>query len=301
MKQTYSNNIWKILVCPQCGNALKQTDDGASCASCQIAYNYSDTGALDLRLRKKKKYQLQFELDSGALPDSMLEFEPLTENTSPQIDFSTIKIPERLSKELISYFPKAKAADSLMLDLGCGSTLHREICKHAGFEYVGLDYYACEAPILGDAHSLPFSDNSFEFILFINTLEHCRYPFIAIREIVRILKSGGTLIGTVAFLEPFHDNSFYHHTHLGILNSLLYSGLRIKYIAPNPKWPVFVALAHMHFFRGMPGLLSKALVLPLHILHRLWWTFISIVSGKKLNNYRLRKFAGSFAFIANKE
>lgn len=301
MKQNYSNNLWKILACPQCGHALEPIDSGAICTSCQIEYSYSDTGALDLRLRKNKEYQLRFELEPSPLSDTKLEFKPLTRNRSPQKDFSKIEIPERLSKELISYFPEAKSDNSLMLDLGCGSTLHRGICEYAGFEYVGLDYYAPEAPMLGDAHSLPFLSDSFEFILFINVLEHCRYPFVVIREIRRILQPGGILIGAVPFLEPFHDNSFYHHTHLGTLNSLLFGGFNVKYIAPNKRWPVVIALASMHYFRGMPTPLSRSLVLPLNILHRLWWNMINIISGKQLNNYRIRKFAGSFAFIANKK
>ena len=165
MKHRISEQIWEILACPYCGNCLLRTGTGARCPNCHEEYAYSNEGQLDFRLRRKKLYQLRFELGTNLPMEKNFEFKPLKECDSPQVDFTTIKVPRHLTEELMSYFPKAKGNDSRMLDLGCGSTIHREVCEHAGFEYVGLDYDSPEATILGDAHSLPFKDNSLDFIL----------------------------------------------------------------------------------------------------------------------------------------
>lgn len=101
-----------------------------------------------------------------------------------------------------------------MLDLGCGDGAFKQVCAHTNLEYIGMDYSG-RAPILGNAESSPFKDNSFDFVLSIAVFEHIRNPFVAIREIARVLKSGCVFIGTVAFLEPFHMASYYHMTHLG--------------------------------------------------------------------------------------
>jgi len=301
MPHQYSNNTWRILACPYCTNTLEKTNEGAICHYCHTEYDYADSGALDLRLKKPKMYHLEFEMETPLLLKSGFVFEPLSENPTPEVDFHEAHIPRHLTKELISYFPRAKGKDSLMLDLGCGKTIHKEICKLTGFEYVGLDYSSPHAPLLGDAHFLPFKDNSFEFILSIAVLEHIRFPFVMMREVHRILKSHGKFIGTVAFLEPFHENSFYHHTHLGTFNSLQYGGFKVERIAPNKAWSVLIAQARMSLFPGMPKFLSKLLVLPMQALHILWWRIGSLVIRSKNRINRICKTTGAFCFIATKE
>ena len=182
MNDQLSRNTWGILACPQCGDSLQKTPEGAACQHCHTKYDYTNSGSLDLRLKKSKKCKLEFELETALLPEQGFAFKPLTAKPEPEVDFSGTTLPYHLSKELLSYFPKAKNKNSLMLDLGCGYSIHRQVSEHAGFEYVGLDYKAPGAPILGDGHSLPFKDNSFEFILSIAVLEHIRFPFVMIRE-----------------------------------------------------------------------------------------------------------------------
>ncbi len=296
-----SRNIWKILACPSCGRSLEKVNKGAKCNYCHTRYQYTDSGSLDLRLKRRKKCKLEFELSIRQLPESGFDYKPLLENTTPEVDFSSVSVPYHLTKELMSYFPRARGKNSLMLDLGCGNTIHRAVCEWAGFEYVGLDHNSPDALILGDAHALPFKDNSFEFILSIAVLEHIRYPFVMMREAYRVLQPNGKFIGTVAFLEPFHGDSFYHHTHLGTFNSLQYGGFKIEYIAPSEKWSVLIAQAHMGLFPKMPGFLSKSLVWPLHVLHKLWWKAGSLVNHEANEHNRIRNTTGAFAFIAAKE
>jgi SAM-dependent methyltransferase len=187
-----------------------------------------------------------------------------------------------------------------VLDLGCGNTVHREVCEHAGYEYVGLDYNSPQAPILGDAHSLPFKNDSFEFILSVAVLEHIRFPFVMMDEAYRVLKPHGKFIGTVSFLEPLHGNSFYHHTHLGILNSLRYGGFEIKHIAPSEEWSGLVAQANLGLFPKMPNFLARFVVLPLQTLHKLWWRVGHSFDSRANEQRRLLTTTGAFTFIACK-
>lgn len=267
-------------------------------------YTYTAAGALDLRLMTAKKYPLEFYLPAGTAWDAE-DFDEVVRALSPswppEVDFSGVTMPYHLSRRLMSYFPRAKRPGDLMLDLGCGTARHREVCEHAGFEYVGLDYDAPQAGILGDAHALPFKDCSFDFVLSMSVLEHIRFPFVAVNEVCRVLKPGGRFIGDVAFLEPFHSNSFYNHSHLGIWNLLRHGGFAVDRIAPSEDWSGLFALASMGLFPRMPRMLARSIVLPLHLLHRLWWWGGRRLRGERVSEHvRVRNTAGSFSFIARK-
>ena len=183
---------------------------------------------------------------------------------------------------------------------GSGDGIHRAVCERAGFEYVGLDYSAINAPLRGDAHALPFQDDSFEFLLSIAVLEHVRYPFVMMKEAHRVLSPGGRLIGTVAFLEPYHDRSLYHHSQLGVVNTLQFANFRVDRIAPSAEWSVFTAQAEMagfpHLRRWQARLLMRAPVLFLREVRRL-----AAALGKRADyNAFVSRNTGSFAFVATK-
>lgn len=231
-----------------------------------------------------------------------LDFVPLEKNVQPAVDFGETPVPHHMTAELMSHFPKAGGPASLMLDLACGNGVHRRICERAGFEWVGVDVAPdSAASVVADAHALPFPDQSFEFVLCVASLHLMRHPHVALQEIRRVLRPGGTFIGTVAFLEPFHDGGYYHHTHLGLLNSLDNAGFRVHRIAPSAHWTALRAQAQMALFPRMPAPLAGALVSPIELLHRLWWR-----AGRALSRNpnaseaaRVRNLTAAFAFVAS--
>lgn len=287
------------LCCPECRAGLVRQNAELTCGTCARAYGDTESGQLDLRPRRTRRVSLTFDLgdDETRAGD---HWPPMRAKADPAVDFSGAAVPYHLSRELLSWFPKAGDPEALALDLGCGTAPHRGVCEEAGFTYVGVDNEGASALVLADAHCLPFEDACFDFVLSIAVLEHVRFPFVFMREVARVLRPGGTFIGTVAFLEPFHAGSYYHHTHLGLLNCLAFAQLEVVAFGPVRSWPALRALAEMALFPPLPGPLSRLIVSPLQVMHRLWWRLARAFRAGATDARRRTWTAGAFEFVASK-
>jgi len=108
-----------------------------------------------------------------------------------------------------------------ILDCGAGfrPTYYSNVINLEIAPYITTD-------VVGIAESLPFKDNSFDAAVSIAVLEHVRDPFLAAKEIMRVVKPGGTVLVAVPFLQPRHGypNHYYNMTEQGLEN-LFQSGL----------------------------------------------------------------------------
>jgi SAM-dependent methyltransferase len=137
---------------------------------------------------------------------------------------------------------------SRILDFGCGRSIHRRLVESLGGGYVGIDIRT-GGTVVGDAHRLPFSDAVFDGAVSTAVLEHLRNPFEATAELSRVLKPGARFFGVVAFLEPFHDSSYCHLTHLGTRSVLESAGFEVERLWPG------TSILHAFFddiFMGWP-------------------------------------------------
>lgn len=87
---------------------------------------------------------------------------------------------------------------------GCGKWLWKNN-KFANKNIYNFDIQIGElVNVCGDAHILPFKDNSFDSVILQAVLEHVIEPKIVINESLRILKPGGVIYIEVPFLQGFH-------------------------------------------------------------------------------------------------
>jgi SAM-dependent methyltransferase len=111
----------------------------------------------------------------------------------------------------------------IVLDLGGSTGMLRSPLQACGYRYINLDVRCLgngEPSLIGDAHCLPFGDDSMDLVVSKDTLEHFLEPWVVVQEVHRVLKIGGHLIIWVPFMHPFHGDDFYRYSPLGLSHML---------------------------------------------------------------------------------
>ncbi|MFN8637519.1 MAG: class I SAM-dependent methyltransferase [Chloroflexota bacterium] len=116
-----------------------------------------------------------------------------------------VAFSKQLSRHRIDDFLRRELSDvrGTVLDLGAGLRPFADLIPG---QTIALDHRPRpDIDLIGDAHHLPFADESVDAIVCTEVFEHLIEPAVAAREMVRILKPGGRLVLTTRFCFPLHD------------------------------------------------------------------------------------------------
>ena len=110
------------------------------------------------------------------------------------------KKKDYLAQKIFQIFGEEKRGK--VLDLGCGDGHSSFNLKELGFEVTAADmdrerfkyhdsipFHPCHLD-----QSLPFPEESFDYVLFTEVIEHLENPFAVVEEMARVLKGGGRLV-----------------------------------------------------------------------------------------------------------
>lgn len=202
-------------------------------------------------------------------------------------------------------------AEQSFLDLSCGTrTDIREIVEGLGHRWVGVDQIDCPGVIQADVHHMPFEDSMFDVVYSAATFEHYYDPWQVAREVHRVMRPGGLFCGLIAFLQPWHGDSYYHFSHLGTRQMLSVSGFEVMDIhAGAHAVPYLIQQMFPEPFAVIGKVLSMYGSL-LRIVRKR--TFPVLVKTLHFNNKEVRekrlqflndddlRFAGSIFFLSRK-
>ncbi|MDD3896527.1 MAG: class I SAM-dependent methyltransferase [Candidatus Peribacteraceae bacterium] len=128
----------------------------------------------------------------------------------------TIGLTAKITRPRTEAFLRRYATDKNVLDIGAGNDLYRsifpnkktlELNPRGDVDYVGN---------VEDMHMIP--DETFDVVLLLGVLPHVKCPYKAVKEIHRILKKGGLLLFSSAFVYPINDHpgDYWRFTENGI-------------------------------------------------------------------------------------
>lgn len=127
----------------------------------------------------------------------------------------TIFHPQYIKKTLEYYaIEKAqKYATGTLVDVGCGRMPYRDVFESGGCTYVGVDHPSVsklytpdrKPEIYADAIALPFNRQSVDTVINFQVLNYISEPQKFFHEVSRVLKPGGALVLSAAFLYPLID------------------------------------------------------------------------------------------------
>ena len=106
-----------------------------------------------------------------------------------------------------------------VLDVGCGVMPYKKFLLDAGTinNYTGMDleyseYHNKVKPdLFWDGHTIPANDNTYDWVIATEFLEHYFDTQHILKEINRVLKPGGSLFFSVPFIYTLHEAPHDHH------------------------------------------------------------------------------------------
>lgn len=161
-----------------------------------------------------------------------------------------------------------KNASGTFLDIGCGRQWYRQRLAPLFDKYLALDspktakLYKTDFPIeiKADAVKMPIKKNSIDRAMMIMVLEHLPDPDRALKEILRILRSNGTLFICTVENYPGHDfpYNYYHFTKYGLTEILKRSGFKVKKLTTFGNfWESRVVAQNVFLMRIIKKLIDK--------------------------------------------
>lgn len=186
-----------LLVCPDCQAPLVKAGAALTCGGCGRPFAVADgiPQLLPTALASGASTDPAWQAWAGAL-DRLLAWRRQTWGGEESTARALQRAVRGVQAEFAAHCRLAEAGGTV-LDVGCGSA---EIMAALGPEcrYVGVDPIPLPAPggppmVRGVGERLPFRAEAFNWVLILETLDHCQSPAATMAEILRVLKPGGTL------------------------------------------------------------------------------------------------------------
>lgn len=201
---TNINLLNKIIACPKCRGLLEISSEFHYCDNCKITY-HEYNGKINFLINPIAHDNNTLNQIKNIIKKFPIVYKILSEVVAP------VHISKKTLKKIIQ-----EINDKSLLGLNIGSGITNYSTQIINFD---LQQFA-NVNVIGDLFSLPFRDNTFDYVFSIYVLEHVPNPELAIKEMHRVLKPGGICYSFIPFIQGFHaaPNDYVRFTSSGVVN-----------------------------------------------------------------------------------
>ena len=172
----------------------------------------------------------------------------------------------------LAAFARQLPKNAIVLDAGAGECSHAKYFQNSRYVAVDLgvgdktwDYHKLDA--IADLLALPFPEFTFDGCINIVTLEHVREPGCALREIARVLKTGGVFLTVVPHEWEVHQSphDYFRYTRHGLeylLQKADFTDIRIQPVGGYFRLLARRLLNGLQFFPGLLFPFAALLLVP---------------------------------------
>ncbi len=153
--------------------------------------------------------------------------------------YDRIDVENSSVERFIASVSRATPAGARVLDTGAGWGRFRPLFQHCRYFAQDLctveEWNYAHVSVLSDLQQLPFPDNTFDLLISTQVLEHVNNPELAIREMHRVLKPGGSLCATLpqGWKEHQAPHDYFRFTRYGLGYLLQQAGFRSYTVQPR--------------------------------------------------------------------
>ncbi|MFB2976439.1 methyltransferase domain-containing protein [Microseira sp. BLCC-F43] len=239
--------LLSLLVCPACRAPLESF---THCSHCKADYSESDGTPVLIPTTASRKLSFDFPQSRSTNGEQFTD----CFSYPPRCGAAGSDKPYHLDLAHLDIFDRLPSGASI-LEIGCGGGQMRSFLESKQFRYLGIDISKTRVDqrlqlhggpdLLCDCHFLPFNQHTFDIVYSAGVTEHLACPYLVVQEVARVLKPGGYYLGNVSFLEPWHDDSFFHMSPLGVFELLTQADFEIIHIWPGKGYSGFRAILNM--------------------------------------------------------
>lgn len=134
-----------------------------------------------------------------------------------------------LANAVRSFAASHAMADRSVLDVGCGTMPYRSMFTARGARYTGADIDGTPDILIGPDGALPLADDSVDFVVSFQVLEHVRNVPAYLSTVRRVLRKDGRMFISTHGVWPYHPHptDFWRWTRDGLRVQLEDAGFHI--------------------------------------------------------------------------